>query len=212
MRTLPGRLLVITDRHQARHSLETIATALGRGGGRWLLLRDKDLPAKERRDLAARLADIAAAEGFALSVSADIDLAAATAVAGVHLQAAAQVAAARERLGGALIGVSAHSLADVAAAAAAGADYVTLSPIFVTGSKPGYGPALGTEALHAAAVYGIPVLALAGVGASTAGACLGAGASGVAVMGEVMRADDPIRVVGDLVRACEAAAKLGMPG
>jgi thiamine-phosphate pyrophosphorylase len=207
MRPLPGPLLVITDRHQARHSIETIAAAVGRGGGRWLLLRDRDLAREERWDLAARLAGIAAEHGFALSVSTDIELAVAVGAVGIHLQAAAAVAPARERLGSAaVIGVSAHGPADVAAAAGAAADYVTLSPIFATGSKPGYGPALGTDALRAAAAHDIAVLALGGVTAQTAGACLAAGARGIAVMGEIMRADDPGRVVGDLVRACASAA------
>jgi thiamine-phosphate pyrophosphorylase len=205
---LRGPLLVITDRHQARRPLEAIAAAVGRGGGRWLLFRDKDLAAPARRDLALRLAAIADEQGFALSVSSDIELAAAVGAAGVHLQAAGQVASARERLADAIIGVSAHSLADVAAAAAAGADYVTLSPVFLTESKPGYGPALGIESLRTAAALGIPVLALAGVTAATAGACLAARASGVAVMGEVMRAQDPARVVRELVAACSAAGKL----
>jgi thiamine-phosphate pyrophosphorylase len=205
MRPLPGPLLVITDRHQARQPLETIAAAVGRGGGRWLLFRDKDLAAPARRELATRLARVASEQDVTLSVSADAELAEAVGAAGVHLQAATAVALARERLGDAIIGVSAHSVADVATAAAAGADYVTLSPIFLTESKPGYGPALGTAALRAAAAQRIPVLALAGITAVTAGACLAAGASGVAVMGEVMRADDPARVVRDLVAACEAA-------
>jgi thiamine-phosphate pyrophosphorylase len=203
---LPGPFLVITDRHLARQPLETIAAAVGRGGGRWLLFRDKDLAAPARRDLAIRLARIAAEHGVAFSVSADIEVAAAVGATGVHLQAASAVAPARERLPDAIFGVSAHSLADVAAAAAAGADYVTLSPIFVTESKPGYGPPLGTDALRAAAAHGIPVLALAGVTSATAGACLAAGARGVAVMGEVMRADDPAGIVRDLVKACEEVA------
>ncbi len=101
--------------------------------------------------------------------------------------------------------MSAHGLDDVVAAAAAQADYVTLSPIFATDSKPGYGPALGTAALRAAAECDVPVLALGGVTADTAAACLAAGACGVAVMGEIMRADDPARVVGDLLGVCEAA-------
>jgi thiamine-phosphate pyrophosphorylase len=205
---LPGPLLVITDRHQARQPLEAVAAAVGRGEGRWLLFRDKDLAAPARRDLALRLARIAAEHAFALSVSTDIELAAAVGAVGVHLQAAGEVARARERLADAIVGVSAHSLADVAAAAGAGADYVTLSPIFLTESKPGYGPALGTETLRTAAALGIPVLALAGVTAATARACLAAGASGVAVMGEVMRADDPACVVREIVEACGAARKL----
>jgi thiamine-phosphate pyrophosphorylase len=207
MRPLPGPLLVITDRHQARHSIETIAAAVGRGGGRWLLLRDKDLAREERRDLAIRLAKIATEHGVALSVSTDVDLAAEV-EAGVHLQAAAAVALARRRLGSAaIIGVSAHGLDDVVAAAAAQADYVTLSPIFLTDSKPGYGPALGTGALRASAEQDIPVLALGGVTAETAAACLDAGARGVAVMGEIMRADDPARIVGDFVGVCQAPGR-----
>ena len=118
MRPLPGPLLVITDRHQARHSVATIAAAVGRSGGRWLLLRDKDLAREERRDLAIRLMKIAAECGFALSVSTDVDLAAEVGAAGIHLQAAAAVAPARARLGSAaIIGVAAHGLDDVVAAA-----------------------------------------------------------------------------------------------
>jgi thiamine-phosphate pyrophosphorylase len=205
MRALPAPLLVITDRHQAQHPIETIAEAVGHGGGRWLLLRDKDLEPAARHSLAARLAEIARRHGMHLSVSRDVDLAAEF-VASVHLQSAAAVGAARQRLGaGAVIGVSAHGQADVAAAAVAGADYVTLSPIFVTASKPGYGPALGLAAIGPAARLGISVLALGGVAADTIGPCLDAGAAGVAVMGEVMRSDHPGHAIGRLLGVCKAA-------
>jgi len=209
MNALPAPLLVITDRHQGRHQapsgIEAIAEAVGAGGGRWLLLRDKDLEPMARRSLAARLAEIARRHGMHLSVSRDVELAAECG-ASVHLQSAAAVSAARQRLGaGALIGVSAHGLGDVAAAAAAGADYVTLSPIFLTSSKPGYGPALGIAALGPAAKLGIAVVALGGMRADLVGACLEAGACGVAVMGEIMRSDDPRGAVGGLLAACKAA-------
>jgi len=201
MKTLPSALLVITDRHQARHSIEDIAEAAGRAGGRWLLLRDKDLEPAERRGLAGRLSAIARRYGMHLSVSRDVDLAAAHG-ASVHLQSAAAVGAARLRLAPeAVIGVSAHALSDVETAAAAGADYVTLSPIFLTSSKPGYGPALGLGALDQAAKTGIAVIALGGVSAGTARPCLDAGAAGVAVMGEIMRSGDPGRSVGGLLEA-----------
>jgi thiamine-phosphate pyrophosphorylase len=85
---------------------------------------------------------------------------------------------------------------------AAGADYVTISPIFLTDSKPGYGPALGIAGLAAtvAAANG-PVLALAGINPSNARACLNAGASGIAVMGEIMRAADPEATVRAFLQA-----------
>jgi thiamine-phosphate pyrophosphorylase len=201
MKPLPSPLLVITDRHQARHSIEAIAEATGQAGGRWLLLRDKDLEPVERRSLAGRISVIARRHGMHLSVSRDVELAAEFG-ASVHLQSAAAVGAARQRLGpGAIIGVSAHVRADVEAAATAGADYVTLSPIFVTSSKPGYGPALGVGALGAVAKAGIAVVALGGVTAVVARPCLDAGAAGVAVMGDIMRSGDPGRSVGNLLAA-----------
>ena len=85
-------------------------------------------------------------------------------------------------------------------AAHAGADYVTLSPIFATASKPGHGPALGPDGLaHVAARLAVPVIALAGVGADNAAACLDAGAAGVAAMGAVMRAADPRAATATLI-------------
>ena len=195
MKQLPSPLLVITDRHQARHSIEAIAEAVGQAGGRWLLLRDKDLEPDKRSGLAARLTEIARHQGMRLSVSRDVAVAAECG-ASVHLQSAAAVGAARHRLGpGALVGVSAHSFDDVADAATAGADYVTLSPIFLTSSKPGYGPALGTAAIGPAANLGISVIALGGVTADLVRPCLDAGAAAVAVMGEIMRSDQPGRTV-----------------
>ena len=73
-----------------------------------------------------------------------------------------------------------------------GADYVTLSPIFLTDSKPGYGPAIGLDALAAAASNAPgPIVALGGIAPDNAAQCLAAGARGIAVMGEIMRAADP---------------------
>jgi thiamine-phosphate pyrophosphorylase len=206
MKTLPSPLLVITDRHQARHSTETIAEAVAQAGGRWLLLRDKDLEPVERHALASRLSTIARRHCMHLSVSRNVDLAEEFG-ASVHLQSAAAVGPARRRLGpGALIGVSAHGLGDVEAAAKEGADYVTLSPIFLTSSKPGYGPALGVTAIEPAAKLRVSVLALGGVTADAARPCLDAGAAGIAVMGEIMRSDDPGRTASRLLAACGAAS------
>ncbi|HKC33861.1 MAG TPA: thiamine phosphate synthase, partial [Xanthobacteraceae bacterium] len=148
--------------------------------------------------------------GAFLSIGGDLDLAVELAADSVHLGAGASVAAARRKLGpSALIGISAHGEADIAAAQAAGADYATLSPIYPTQSKPGYGPALGVAAITQAARSPLPVLALGGVTAERAPACMRAGAAGIAVMGEVMRAAARPGGVGEavqaLARACDPA-------
>ena len=185
-------LFVVSDRAQARQKLTAIAEAAFLGGCRWFSLREKDLPAAERRALLAELVVLGGRFGAVVGVHEDIAAAVATGAQGVHLPAGGDPAAARIRLPGALIGASAHSVAETAALLQAGADYVTLSPIFASASKPGYGPALGLDGLAAcvAACAG-PVIALGGVTAANVPLCLAAGARGVAVMGEVMRADDP---------------------
>ena len=77
VRALPAPLLVITDRHQARHPIETIAEAVGHGGGRWLLLRDKDLDASGApRASPRRLAEIARRTACISRSARDVDLAA----------------------------------------------------------------------------------------------------------------------------------------
>lgn len=98
----------------------------------------------------------------------------------------------------ALIGLSTHSLAELGEAATLKADFATLSPIYPTPSKPGYGPALGIDILKdVAADISLPVYALGGITPERVHQCIISGASGVAVMGGIMRARAP----GDATRA-----------
>ena len=202
MRLPKPPLLVVSDRHQARQPLEEIAQAVFAGGCRWFSLREKDLPPEERRALLAAL--VAAGRRFGALVTAheDIEAVAVTGAGGVHLPSVGSPAAARARLPRALIGASAHSADEAAALLRAGADYVTVSPVFVTSSKPGYGPALGLEGLgRIVAQAPGAVVALGGITPENAALCLGTGVRGIAVMGEVMRATNPQATVECILRA-----------
>ncbi len=194
-------LLVITDRRQARHPLEEIAEAAFAGGCRWLSLREKDLHPDERLRLLRRLAAIGAPWGATVGVHDDLAAAAAMPGAPLHLPAHASVTAARRTLGaGRLIGLSTH--AGDAPADGAEADYVTISPVRPSASKPGYGPAIGLAGLREAArIAPVPVIALGGIGPADVAPCLAAGAAGVAVMGGVMADRDPQSAVAALVDA-----------
>jgi thiamine-phosphate pyrophosphorylase len=195
-------LLVISDRCQAPRPLEGIAEAAFAGGCRWFSLREKDLPAAERRVLLAAMVVLGHRYGATVTVHGDIEAVAATGADGVHLPGGGDPQAARARLPGALIGASAHSAAEAASLLRAGADYVTVSPVFLTASKPGYGPALGLEGLaRIAARAPGPVIALGGVTPDDAATCRAAGARGVAVMGEIMRTADPQAMVARFIRA-----------
>ncbi|MCJ2051967.1 thiamine phosphate synthase [Methylobacterium sp. J-070] len=212
MRALPSPLLVVTDRHgHARPIVETVRAIL-KGGGRWIWFRDTDLEPEARRRLGASVAACVRAMHGVLTVGGDVALALALGADGVHLGGGAgpeAIAAARAALGeGARIGFSAHAPQEAAQAAAAGADYVTLSPIFPTASKPGYGPALGLDGLSAARAAGLPVVALGGIETGRIAECRAAGANGVAVMGGLMRAADPAGAARVLQDAWRAAAPL----
>ncbi len=204
---LPAPLLLITDRRAAARPLEDVVAAALRGGCRWLSLREKDLAAAERIALLGRI--VALARPFGATVTVHGDLAAAEGADGVHLPAGGSPAAARARLGErALIGLSVHGALEAARVDPA-ADYVTLSPLFASLSKPGYGPALGVHGLaRAVATARVPIVALGGVTVDNLGACLAAGAAGVEVVGAVMAAADPEAATVALVRAAAATGAL----
>ncbi|MEA1675330.1 thiamine phosphate synthase [Nitrospirillum sp. BR 11163] len=185
-------LLIITDRRQAFLPLPRLLDRVFAAGCRWASVREKDLAPQDRLDLVRRLVPIARHHGALLTVHGDV--AAAALCDGVHLGAGGDVAAARARLGAqALVGLSRHHPGE----GLGGADYATLSPIFETASKPGYGPALGPRALSR-----LPgALALGGITPANAAEVRAAGAAGLAVMGTVMRASDPGAVVRDLLAA-----------
>ena len=208
-------LLLITDRRLARRSLEdTVARALD-AGCRWVSLREKDLPRPARLQLLRRLMVLGHRYGASIGVHGDIEGAIAAGAAGLHLPAGADPAGVRARLPpGMLLGSSAHGADELAHAAAAGADYATLSPIFPSASKPGYGPTLGCDVLaRAATSVSIPIVALGGVDRERIATCIDAGALGVAVMSGVMAADDPggvmaglIKTLGEALAACHRSA------
>lgn len=215
MTALPGPpLLVVTDRRQARRPLPAVAAEVFAAGCRWLLLREKDLPAAALGALAQDLRAQAAASGARLALSGDPTSAAALGLDAVHLPRDGDPAAARALLGeAALIGLSAHDLQEARRAEDLGADYVTLSPVFESPSKPGYGPALGLSGLASVAErLAIPVLALGGVMAEQTAPLLAAGAGGVAVMGAVMAAREPRRATGAYLQALAAAGQAGRLG
>jgi thiamine-phosphate diphosphorylase len=175
-------LLVLTDRTLcAPRSLGDVVRSCVERGARAVVLREKDLPRGERVELAAALRALLEPVDGCLLAASDPTIPA----DGVHLAAADPFPADHPGV----VGRSCHDLAEVRAAQAEGCDYVTLSPIHTTSSKPGYGPALGVVTLRSVAqATTVPIYALGGITTpASAHECLDAGAAGVAVMGSAMR-------------------------
>ena len=164
-------------------------------------VREKDLPAEEQIALARSLMPIAQRFGARLILHGDADLARAAGLSGVHLSAAGDTAAARITLGPhALVGISIHDAAEARALDPGVVDYAIAGPAYLTASKPGYGPALGPNGIAAICrAARVPVIAIGGIEPDNTSAVMAAGAAGVAVMGSVMRVDDPGRVIEQLL-------------
>jgi thiamine-phosphate pyrophosphorylase len=209
--TLPDPpVLVITDRRMAEAPLADVLEAVLAAGCRWILVREPDLGGAALASVTHDANRLCAPHDARLSISADLDAAATARAGGIHLpQRLADretVAMARTQLDdGALVGISTHSPEEAREAQELGADYVTLSPIFLTASKPGYGPAIGLDALRTqTAALTIPIVALAGIEPGNAAQVRGAGAAGIAVMGSVMRARNPGAVMTTLLAAWQS--------
>ncbi len=194
-------LLVLTDRHQATVPLAEVVAAVVEAGVRAVVLRESDLRRTQRVEVAATMAPfIHDAGGLLLSAGEVLP-----GCDGVHLPARARVGAGDHagQRDGVVVGRSCHDLDELRTAESDGVDYVTLSPVYLTDSKPGYGPALGVMRLaDLVARTALPVYALGGVESpEQVRSCCRAGVAGVAVMGTVMRSRVPGRVAGDLLRA-----------
>ena len=200
---------LITDRAQTggRPLLDVVAAALD-GGVRAVQLRERDLPTRALYTLAEALRQLTTRAGAALLINDRVDVALACDADGVHLPAHGMtIADARTLLGAQrLIGVSTHAASEVGAAAAAGADFAVVGPIFDTPSKRVFGAPLGVDALAAAraAAPRLPLFAIGGVDATHVAALHRAGADGVALIRAVLAAADPQRAARQLLDALPA--------
>jgi thiamine-phosphate pyrophosphorylase len=190
-------LCYVTDRHALAAAadstgesafLERVREA-ARAGLDWVQLREKNLDARPLFTLAS--AAIAALRGSAAQVLINdrLDVAWAAGAAGVHLGEdslpISEVVRAnrRSRRKDFLVGASCHSPDAAARAAREGGDYIFFGPVFATPSKAAFGPPQGLARLsEICRSVSIPVLAIGGITAENAGACLEAGAAGIAAI------------------------------
>jgi thiamine-phosphate pyrophosphorylase len=183
-------------------AVEAALAALPRAGA-GVQLRQPSLGGRELLDRARSLAGICAKYGAPLLVNDRADVALAAGADGVHLPARGLSPADARALGLRLVGVSAHSAADVERAAREGADFAVFAPVYDTPGKVAQGEGALAEACRAAP---IPVLALGGVDATNAPRCIEAGARGVACIRSVLGARDPAAAAIRLWQALALAA------
>jgi thiamine-phosphate pyrophosphorylase len=181
-------LYAITPEQAGRDELMRKVHAALAGGIAALQYRRKQrADAEEARELAAACR----AAGALFIVNDDLELALACGADGVHLgREDGELAAARTRLRGKLMGVSCYSSMDAArAAASAGADYIAFGSVFASPTKPSAVRAPHTLFAEAKPL-GLPVAAIGGIRLENAPQLVAAGADILAVITDLFDAPD----------------------
>ena len=181
----------ITDSKLSRAgNLNDVAQAVACGVG-VVQYRNKNAETREMYEEAIRLREICRDAVFLINDRVDIALAANA--DGVHLgQSDMPCRAARKLLGPEkIIGVTVHNLVEALEAQTFGADYLGVSPIFQTATKPDAGKPAGIILIEEICrQVDIPLIAIGGINHSNAPDVIKAGADGLCAISCVVAKQD----------------------
>ena len=202
------RLYVIVEAGLVREPTTEIARKLIGAGVKMLQYRAKNVPAKEMLASARELAGLARSAGARFFVNDRPDVAYLSKAHGVHVgQDDLDVEEARAVVGPeAWVGLSTHNIEQFEKAARSSADYIAIGPIFETTSKVNPDPVVGLELVRRARhLTERPVVAIGGITLERAAEVIDAGADSVAVISDILGAEDPAERASQYLRRLEAA-------
>ena len=198
-------LCVITDEAFCPVTLSEQAL---KGGASMIQLRHKTASGNQLYSWAVEIRKRCRQYHALFIINDRLDIALASDADGVHLgQDDLPAAAARKLLGSNfIIGISASSVDEAVQAEKDGADYIGFGHIYPTISKLKEHAPLGTEMLrHLTSLLSVPVVAIGGISIENAGLLISCGASGVAVISAVSRAEEPSKAACELLRAMKTS-------
>jgi len=195
-------LYLVTDRLLSRERpIEFIVEQAVKGGVTMVQLREKNCSTLEFVKLAISLKKLLAHFRVPLIINDRLDVALASDADGLHIgQEDMPCNIARKILGNdKIIGLSVESFDQALEANNLDVDYIGISPVFVTGTKPELTSALGLAGIRKiSGVSKHPVVAIGGINAKNAAEVLMAGADGLAVVSAIVSADDPMKAAREL--------------
>ena len=189
------RLYVVTDEKlsKGRSHVEVAESAI-RGGADVIQLRDKTASSGELYRIAMELKKLSLDTKVPLIINDRLDIALAVDADGLHVGQDDLPALVARRLLGSwkILGVSAETPEEALIAEKDGADYLGVGPIYeARGTKADAGSPKGPEMI--APILGkcrLPIVAIGGIKSNNAKSVLEAGATAVAVVSEIVGADD----------------------
>lgn len=202
-----ARLYFVCDARPNGQDPETVLRAALSGGVDIVQLREKKLGRAEIERAASTFRRVADTYSALFILNDDPDLAYTCNADGVHVgQDDVAAEEARERLGPeAIIGLSTHSEAQIAAAAERPVDYISVGPIWETPTKEGR-PAVGLDLVtHAAEHAARPFFGIGGIDPGNAEQVVRAGARRLCIVRAIRDSADPEATAEALRRAFAAA-------
>jgi thiamine-phosphate pyrophosphorylase len=186
-----------------------LAENLAGAGVRLLQLRDKRASGGKMLAQSRELAAALGPRGVRFLVNDRPDVAV-LAGSGVHVgQDDLPAEDARRIVGpGAWVGVSTHNIEQFREASATSADYIAVGPIFPTASKENPDPVVGLALLRE--VRGLtskPIVAIGGITVETAADVFRAGADSIAVIRDLLAAQDPAARAREYLAVAKATGK-----
>jgi len=172
-----------------------LARAFLDGGATVIQLRAKRCPSSAFLELCDAAVALAKPYKADIIVNDRLDLALMSGASGVHLgQDDLSPAAARQLLGPrAIVGYSTHTIDQIDKAMLEPASYIAIGPVFGTTTKETGYDAVGLALVSAASAraQGRPVVAIGGITLQRVPSVIAAGASAVAVIGDLLVTNDP---------------------
>ncbi|MFC1726203.1 thiamine phosphate synthase [candidate division KSB1 bacterium] len=195
-------LYLVTDRElYGNRPIPELVKAAVKGGVTVIQLREKGLSSREFLTEALEVKKVLENTNIPLIINDRIDIALAADADGVHLGNNDMPAEyAKEILpSGKIIGLSAESVEDAIAADRNGADYIGVSPIYTTPTKPELETGLGLQGLRQIRmVTRLPLVAIGGLNRTNAAEVIKNGADGIAVVSAICAAPDPEQAAKEL--------------
>ncbi|MCQ2311228.1 MAG: thiamine phosphate synthase [Paludibacteraceae bacterium] len=181
--------------------LEDVVEAAVKGGCTIVQLREKNLPTGAFISRARILKEVLRPYHVPLIINDRVDVALAAQADGVHLgQSDMSPVDARRLLGpNAIIGWSIEQIEQIHAANQMPVDYVAISPIFPTHTKTDTCAPLGLNGGRTGVERSVkPVIGIGGINRKTVLQAMRCGLKGVAVVSDIMSADNPEQVAREL--------------
>jgi len=189
---MKGYYFITDDRLSIGGTASDVEKAVAAGVG-VIQYRNKSAGTRVLYDEARVIRDLCTGTRSRFIINDRIDIALAVDADGVHIgQDDMPYGLARKLIGrGKIIGVTVHNAGEALEAEMMGADYLGVSPVFVTATKPDAGGACGVEILwEIRRVCKIPIVAIGGIDISNVDRVIEAGADMVCAISAVVAKPD----------------------